>query len=308
MKLSIAVPWYKSPGTVLPLYNQCMEAVAQLPEFTAIEFVFVEDGGQDQTWQEIAALAKEHNNVKAMRLSRNFGQHHALTACLDLCDGDWVVVMDCDLQDRPGEIPLLWAKAREGYDMVCARRGRRKDKIWKRFTSLCFGRIFTLLSGMKYDSQVGNFRIMSKKVVLAFRQMREATRNMGGQLQWLGFKVGYVDVRHGARYCGESSYTIPKLISLAVDSIIAYSDKPLRIFCALGSIFAFFAFIFALYIIMRKLLWGIDITGWTSLIISIWFLGGLLLASIGFLGLYIGHIYFETKHRPIYIVAERINC
>lgn len=307
MKISIAVPWYKSKESVRPLYQRCLSAVSNIQDFTDMEFIFVEDCGADGTWEELVALAQEDSRVKAVRLSRNFGQHHALTACLDLCQGDWVVVMDCDLQDRPEEIPQLWKKAQEGFDMVCARRGKRQDSYWKRFSSSCFVKIFNWLSGMGYDGQVANFRIMSRKMVKAWRNMREATRNLGGQLQWLGFKVGYVDVCHGARYSGKSSYTFVKLLSLALHSILAYSNKPLRLSIQVGLILTIAALGMACWIIICKLLWGIPIDGWASLMVSVWFVGGIIIGNLGILGLYLGRIYDETKCRPLYIIDEAIN-
>lgn len=291
----------------MPLYNACLEAYHKMPQFNELEFIFVEDCGPDDTWINVANLAKSDQRVKAMRLSRNFGQHHALTACLDFCTGDWVVTMDCDMQDNPEKIPVLWQKAQEGYDMVCARRINRRDSFFKRFTSRCFTWVFNSLSGMHYDGSVSNFRMISKKVVLALRKMGEATRNIATQLKWLGFKVAYVDVVHSPRYDGVSSYSLVKLINFALDSIIAYSDRPMRIFCSMGFTITGLSLLYALYLGLRKIIWGTPILGWTSLITSIWLLGGLVIGCLGILGLYIGRIYNETKRRPIYVIDEHIN-
>lgn len=307
MKLSIAVPWYKSKESVRPFYERCLLAVEYIADFADIEFLFVEDGGCDGTWEILADLAHEDSRVKAVRLARNFGQHHALTACLDLCSGDWVVVMDCDLQDKPEEIPRLYAKSKEGFDIVCARRGRRQDNLWKRLSSRSFAFFFSWLSGMQYDCEVANFRIMSRKVIWAYRQMRESTRNLPSQLSWLGFRVGYVNVCHGARYSGSSSYTFARLMALAIDSMAAYSNKPLRLSIRIGVGLMMFSLCMAAWIFARKIFLGIPISGWASLMVSTWFIGGVIIGNFGIIGMYLGRIYDEVKGRPIYIIDESIN-
>lgn len=307
MKLSIAVPWYKSKDSVFALYDRVCAAVAGISDFDQLEFVFVEDGGNDGTWEKLRELASRDQRVKAARLARNFGQHHTLTACLDLCTGDWIVVMDCDLQDRPEEIPRLYAKATEGFDMVCARRGKRGDSWAKRMSSRCFARVFSWLSGMQYDYEVANFRIFSSRVLHAYRTMREATRNLPGQLQWLGFSVGSVDVTHGSRYSGQSSYTFTKLFSLALNSIIAYSNKPLRLAIRCGILLTALSLGMSLWILIRKLFWGIPVAGWAGVMVSLWFIGGMLMGTLGIIGLYLGKIYDEVKYRPIYVLAESVN-
>ncbi len=307
MRLSIAVPWYKSRDSVFALHERVCAAVADMKDFDQLEFVFVEDCGEDGTWERLRELAARDARVKAARLARNFGQHHTLTACLDLCTGDWIVVMDCDLQDRPEEIPRLYARAREGFDMVCARRGKRKDSWTKRLSSRCFAKVFSWLSGMRYDCEVANFRIFSAKVLRAYRTMREATRNLPGQLQWLGFSVGYVDVEHGARHSGQSSYTFAKLFALALDSIVAYSNRPLRLAIRCGVLLTLLSLGMSVWICIRKLVWDIPVTGWAGVMVSLWFIGGIIMANLGVIGLYLGRIYDETKQRPIYVLAESVN-
>ncbi len=185
-----------------------------------------------------------------MQFSRNFGQHYGITAGLDYCDGDYVVVMDCDLQDRPEEIPSLYNKAKEGFDVVLARRGKRRDPLRKRIASWSFYKIFSYLADMNYDSQVGNFRIISRTVVDNFRQMREQLRFFGGQVGWMGFPTASIDVSHDIRFEGKSTYTFAKLWSLSIETIIAYSDKPLRLAVQLGFFMSAFSFCYGITILI----------------------------------------------------------
>lgn len=307
MKISIISPFYKSKKSIIPLYSRLDKALNSVCAPEDREFVFVEDRGEDGSWEMLEQLALKDPRVKAVRFSRNFGQHYGITAGLELCTGDWAVVMDCDLQDRPEEIPRLYKKAMEGYDIVCARRGRRKDPSWKRLTSLMFAKSFSWLSGMKYDPEVANFRIISRKVINAYCSMREKLRFFGGHLEWLGFNTAYIDVEHGARYEGKSSYSIRKLIDLAVDTIIAYSDKPLRLSIKTGFAIALGAFLYALYLSFRKFILEIPVEGWTSMMVSLWFLGGLIIANLGIIGIYLGKVFDETKKRPLYVISDRIN-
>lgn len=303
--ISIVTPVYKAETCVKELYEKLVSELEKItPDF---EIIMVEDCGKDASWTIIERLAMLDSRLKAIKLSRNFGQHYAISAGLDICNGDWVVVMDCDLQDRPEEIQCLFAKAQEGFDIVCARRGRRKDSFWKKICSLAFVWVFNSLSDLNHDPQVANFRIISRKVVEANKQLREVTRNFSAQLHWLGFTVGYIDVQHGERHSGKSSYSLPKLILLAVNSIVAYSNKPLRFSIAIGSILALMAFLAAAYFLFQKLFFDIAIDGWTSLIVSIWFLGGAIIANLGVIGIYLGRTYDEVKGRPHYIIDKSLN-
>jgi dolichol-phosphate mannosyltransferase len=212
--------------------------------------------------------------------------------------------MDCDLQDRPEEIPRLYARAREGYDVVLARRGRRADGAAKRLASWLFYRIFSWLADIEYDGQSGNFRIVSRKVVASFRQMREQLRFFGALVNWMGFPVATVDVQHDERYAGPSTYTAAKLWRLAAETIVAYSDKPLRLSVRFGFVLALLAFCYGIYIIARALVYGSPITGWSSLIVSVYFIGGIIIAILGVIGIYLGKAFDEAKKRPLYIVMN----
>jgi dolichol-phosphate mannosyltransferase len=306
--ISVVSPVYRAAGCVDELYRRILKAVKVIDTGISYEIVFVEDCGQDGSWEKIRELALKNPCLKAVQLSRNFGQHPAITAGLALTTGDWVVVMDCDLQDPPEEIPRLYSKALEGYDIVCARRGKRRDPVWKRVTSRLFTALFNRLSGMSYDPQIANFRIISRLVVDTYSRMEESTPSFGGHLEWLGFDVGYIDIRHQPRYDGKSSYSLKKLFKLATNIIVAYSNKPLHISISLGFFMALFSTLYALYLAMRKYWVGVTVDGWTSLMVSIWFLGGMLIGNLGVIGLYLGKVYDETKKRPAYVIARAINC
>jgi dolichol-phosphate mannosyltransferase len=239
-----------------------------------------------------------------VQFSRNFGQHFGITAGLDHCDGDWAVVMDDDLQDLPEEIPRLYMKAQEGYDIVLARRGFRKDSWNKRFTSRLFYRVFNYFSELNYNAEVGNFRIISRKVVNHFRTMREQLRFFGGLVNWLGFPTAWIDVEHAESLRGESTYTFRKLWKLATETIVAYSDKPLRLSIGFGFLLSFFAFLFGAYMLLLALIYGSPVIGWSSLIVSLFFIGGVIIANLGIIGIYLGKVFDETKKRPLYIIRR----
>jgi len=300
--ISVVTPVYRAEGCLEELYRRLVAALSGITQ--DFEIVMVEDRGGDRSWEIIQALARKDARVKGIQFSRNFGQHYGITAGLDHCDGDWVVVMDCDLQDQPEEIPRLYAKVREGYEVVIARRGKRNDPVLKRLLSWMFYRLFSWLAEIDYDGEAGNFRIVSRKVVESFRQMREQLRFFGGLINWMGFPAAAIDVQHDERYAGPSTYTLAKLWKLAFETIVAYSDKPLRLSVRFGFVLAFLAFCYGIYIVVHALLYGTAISGWASLIVSIYFIGGIIIAILGVMGIYLGKAFDEAKKRPLYIVMH----
>jgi len=300
--LSVVTPVYRAEACLEELYRRLVAALSGITQ--DFEIVMVEDCGGDRSWEIIGALARKDARVKGIQFSRNFGQHYGITAGLDHCDGDWVVVMDCDLQDRPEEIPRLYAKAKEGHDVVLARRGRRSDGAAKRFTSWLFYRVFSYLADIEYDGQSGNFRIISRKVVESFRQMREQLRFFGGLVNWMGFPAATIDVQHDERYAGPSTYTVAKLWKLASETIVAYSDKPLRLSIRFGFVMSALAFACGIYILVHALVYDSPVLGWPSLIVSVYFIGGVIISILGIIGIYLGKTFDEAKKRPLYIVMH----
>lgn len=301
-KISVVIPVYKAENCLNELYLRLKAALETISE--NFEIVLVEDCGGDASWEVIERLAAADPRVRGLQFSRNFGQHYGITAGLDVCQGEWVVVMDCDLQDRPEEIPRLYAKAQEGYDVVLARRGTRCDPPLKRMSSWLFYKAFRYLTDTQYDGETGNFRIISRKVVENFRRMGEQLRFFGGLVQWIGFPTTSIDVEHAERFEGKSTYTLRKLWKLASETIIAHSDKPLRLATRFGFLMAFFSFCYGAYILGRALIYGSPIPGWNSLIVSLYFIGGIIIAILGMLGVYLGKTFDESKGRPLYIVRR----
>jgi dolichol-phosphate mannosyltransferase len=307
MIISVITPVFRSANSILPLYNKITAVVQKLDDFLDYEIIMVEDCGGDDSWKIIENIAKNDSHLKGIQLSRNYGQQNAITAGLDICNGDWIVVLDCDLQDDPDAILPLWQKAKEGYEVVNVRRKQRQDSWIKKYRSRLYHMFFEWISGMAYDPDVASYRIISKKVLFAYNQMREQSRGFSIQVHWLGFPTSSIDYQHASRFDGKSSYNLKKLISLAVDVAVSYSNKPLYISIFLGSFISCVSFCIALWFFIRKIFWQIPVAGWTSLVVSVWFLGGIILANIGVIGIYIGKIFNETKNRPIYAISKKIN-
>lgn len=303
--ISVVIPVYKAEACLFELYSRLVRSLETLTH--DFEIIMVEDCGGDGSWAIITELARKDSRVKGIQFSRNFGQHYAITAGVDRASGEWVVVMDCDLQDQPEEIPKLYAKALEGYDKVFARRYARKDSFLKKLSSKLFFMVFDYFTESDTDNTVANFGVYSKKVIDNFRKMREQSRSFPLFVKWLGFNVAYVNVEHAERYAGESSYTFSKMMNLAIDTIISLSNKPLKLAIKFGFLLACLSVLFGIYLISKYFFLGVPIMGWTSMMVSLFFIGGLLFANMGLLGLYIGKTYDEVKGRPLYVVSDMLN-
>lgn len=303
--ISIVSPVYRGEKMVAELVRRNVESVSTITE--DYEIILVNDASPDNSWDEIVKQCTLNPKVKGINLSRNFGQHYAITAGLHYAKGDWVVVMDCDLQDRPEEIPKLYKKAQEGFDIVYARRAVRKDGFLKKQSSKWFYKVFNWLSGMETDSSVANFGIYGHRVIEEFNKMPEKTRFFPSLVKYLGFKDAAIDVEHAGRAEGVSSYNLYKLLKLSFDVIVSNSNKPLRMAVGLGFVMAMVSFLLALYNLIAKWVGIIKVDGYTTTVFSIWFVGGLLLFVMGILGLYIGKIFDQTKGRQLFIVRDIVN-
>jgi dolichol-phosphate mannosyltransferase len=298
--LSVVIPVYQSQGSLSELCSRLNTALSSIS--SNYEIILVNDASPDESWLRIKELANLDKRVRGINLSRNFGQHYAITAGLDQVRGDWVVVMDCDLQDRPEEIVRLYQKAQEGYDVVVGRRENRQDGFLKKIGSRFFYKVFTYFTGAKVDNRISNFGIYARKVIRSIDMLKEQNRSFGLFALWVGFRRVEIDVVHASRAQGKSSYTLKSLIRLAIGSIVAHSNKLLRISVKLGLLLSLSSLFYALWLVVRYFLWGIPAAGWTSVMVSIYFTAGLIMGGIGIMGLYIGKIFDEVKGRPLYIV------
>lgn len=303
--ISIVSPVYRAEKIVDKLVERISEEVSKITE--NFEIILVEDGSPDDSWEAIERNCQKDTRVKGIKLSRNFGQHYAITAGLDAAKGKWIVVMDCDLQDRPEEIINLYTKALEGYDIVLASRHQRQDTFFKKFFSKIFYYILSYLTGTEQDPTIANFGIYSNKVIDSISKMRESIRYFPTMVRWVGFCRVKINVEHASRDEGSTSYNFSRLFNLALDIILAYSDRPIRLTIKLGFIISFISFCFAIITILQYLLGVISVSGYASLIISIWFFSGLIMTTLGIVGLYVGKTFEGVKNRPIYITEKTIN-
>jgi glycosyltransferase involved in cell wall biosynthesis len=299
--ISVVIPVYRGERSLQCL---CERLIAVLSCLGSYEIILVEDRSPEASWAVACEMVSILPGIIAIRLSRNWGQHYAITAGLDFARGEWTVIMDCDLQDQPEEIPRLLAKALEGYEVVLARRVKRRDRASKRLSAALFYRVFGLLSGYRLDPTVGSFRLLNKKVVEAYCSMRETARLFGGMVQWLGFETAYVDVTHGARSDGQaSSYRLGALLKLALDGMISFSNRPLYVSIGVGAVFSVASGLYGLVLIVDFLLHPqVGVPGWLSTFTALCFIGGIMLLNLGVLGIYIGRIYDQTKGRPLYVI------
>lgn len=305
MKISVVVPVYKGELFLDDLYERVKSVVTSItPDW---ELLLINDQSPDDSWGKIRKLAEKDAAVKGVRLSRNFGQHYAITAGLSLAGGDWIVVMDCDLQDVPEEIASLYQKAMEGYDSVFAQRTDRQDAWSKRMGSKLFYKLFSFLTNTRMDASIANFGIYRRDVIEAILRMGDNIRYFPTMVQWVGFRQTVCPVRHDARSKGKSSYSLWRLLKLAGDNMIAFSDKPLRIFAVTGLTISMISFLIAFVYTILFLVGHIKVLGFASLILSIWFVGGILMLTTGVVGIYVGKIFSQVKGRPPFLISEKLN-
>ena len=299
------VPVYNCRAMLLELHRRLSHSLSGITDNFVI--VLVDDVARDNPWPLICEIGQQDKRVKGIRLSRNFGQHNALTAGIDLTRANWYVIMDCDLQDAPEDIPRLYEKALEGHQVVAGMRAKEGHGLFKRHSSRIFYFFFKVLSGVHLESSTGNFRIFSDQVAEGFRQLREQLRFLPASFEWMGFNPVYIPLAHHPRQAGRSSYTFRKLIHLASSTIIAYTQIPLRLVAWTGIVMSVISFALGVIFLARALLFGTQVAGWPSLMITILFMGSLQVALTGILGVYIGKTFEETKRRPLYIVSDTVN-
>lgn len=272
------------------------------------EFIFVDDGSRDGTAEILRSAAARDNRIRVLRLARNFGQQIAVTAGIEMAEGDAVVLMDADLQDPPEVVAQMVALWRDGFDVVYGTRSsRRADSFAKRVTARMFYSTVNRLSEVPIPSDTGDFRLMSRKVVDVLRQMPERHRFIRGMVSWVGFKQTSVQYERPERYAGTTKYPLRKMVRFATDGILSFSVKPLQLSIALGLAAAGIALVGIGYALFMRMFTNTWVEGWTALMIAVLFMGGVQLLCLGILGEYIGRIYSEVKRRPLYVIAEKVG-
>lgn len=307
MDLSVVVPVYNEREALPELHARLTDVLSRL--VSSYEIVLVNDASTDDSWSVILSLTSRDRCTKAIGLSRNFGHQLAITAGLDVASGDAVVLMDGDLQDPPEVIEALYAKFREGFDVVYAqRRTREGETLWKKMTARVFYRLMRRITRLDIPVDTGDFRLMSRRVADELRRLHEHSRFLRGLVTWVGYNQTAVLYDRAPRATGATKFSTSRMLSFAFDGITSFSSQPLRLASQLGFFFSSLSFIAMLGLIYYALSGGAGLVqGWTSLIVSVLFLGGIQLIAIGLLGEYIGRIYEEVKQRPLYVVKDRLN-
>lgn len=297
--ISVVIPVYGCVGCLEQLCQQLEENLRTLTD--RFEIILVDDRSPDDSWSRLGELQAVHPAVKGIRLSRNYGQHIAITAGLAAVRGDYAVVMDCDLQDPPSLIPELYEKLQEGYDLVLAKRVERSHSPFRLGAAKAYFKLLSKLTGESDDGSYGTFSILSRKVIDSFLRFEEKERHYLFILRWLGFNMGSVDFVHQKRHVGHSTYTLGRLLRHAIDGILFQATVLLRWIVSVGFLFAFAGIAMAAYFVWRSTT-HTSLPGWTSLVVLILVSTGVILVSLGIIGLYIGKIFDQSKQRPLYVV------
>lgn len=302
--ISILIPAYNEEEVLDKLYERLTMLAERIHSYD-LEFLFVNDGSRDRTLEIIQEYAKKDGRVSYVNLSRNYGKETAMLAGFDHADGDAVVIIDADLQDPPELIPKMIEYWKEGYDDVYARRSSREGESWiKKATSSLFYKILQRSTQIPIQRDTGDFRLLDKRCVLALRQIRESQRYTKGMFSWIGYKKKEITYDRDPRAAGTTKWNYFRLLNLAIEGITSFTTSPLRVSSVLGIIISFLAFVYIVYLVIRTMLFGTDLSGYPSMMAVILFLGGVQLLSLGVIGEYIARIFNETKNRPPYFVEE----
>jgi len=301
--LTVVVPVFNEVETIDVFYTRMKNVVDSLSPMS-YELIFVDDGSRDDSFAKLTSLADLDNHIRVVKLSRNFGHQNAVTAGIDTARGEAVVIIDADLQDPPEVIPSMIRKWREGYDVVYGVRENREGEKWmKLYTAALFYRIMKRITRIEIPVDVGDFRLMSRRVVEKFKQIRERDRFIRGLVSWVGFRQTGVMYNREKRYAGETKYPIGKMLKFSLDGITSFSHAPLKIATWLGYGVSLIALLYTMIIIVEKFM-GMTVPGFASIMAGMLFLGGVQLICLGIMGEYIGRIFNETKGRPIYVLEE----
>lgn len=303
-RISLVVPFHNEAAVVNQFFVSVTSVLRSLPAVD-YEIVCVNDGSTDATLDMLLTACKHDRRVLVVDLSRNFGKEAALTAGIDVASGDAVIPFDADLQDPPEVIPQLVERWRDGYDVVLAKRAERSTDSWtKRGTAMLFYRVHNAISDTLIPDNAGDFRLMSRQVIEALKQLPENRRFMKGLFAWVGFRTTQIEYVRNPRAAGKTKFSAWKLWNFALEGLTSFGTLPLRVWTYIGGATAGFAILYAIYLALRTLMRGVDVPGYASITTAVLFLGGLQLVGIGVIGEYVGRIYMEAKRRPVYIVRK----
>ena len=306
-KISIIAPFFNEEESLPIFLEEVLNIVKQLSEYN-FEIIFIDDGSTDNSLVFLKEMAKENKNIIVLELSRNFGKEAALTAGIDIAVGSAIIPIDVDLQDPPILIKKMIKQWESGSDVVLAKRENRlNENFLKRISASFFYKIYSFFVGNSKISNVGDFRLIDKRVVDNIKNLKEKNRYMKGLLSWPGFSSAEIPYTRNKRKAGKSKFTFLKLLNLGFEGVTSFSVLPLKFFTFIGFVGIIFSFFFAIIILFQKIFYENFIEGYAFLILLILFFGSLQLLGIGILGEYIGKIYIETKNRPIYIIKNRYN-
>lgn len=304
-KISVISPVYRAENIVQELVSRITTHIKAITD--NYEIILVEDGSPDNSWIEIEKQCRINDKVVGIKLSRNFGQHYALTAGLQECTGDYAIVMDCDLQDDPVYFKNLWQKAQEGYEIVFTQKEKRKHSFFKNITAYFFTQVFNYLADYQNTrTDVGAYSMLSRKVIQAYLTVKDVRRHYLPIIRDLGFQSGYIDIEHQKRFEGNSTYNLKKLLLHAIDGITFNSTKLLWLSIKFGFTLCMFSFLWAIYIIYTYFFKNVP-PGYPSIMVMLLLSTGIILISIGIAGIYIGNIFLQVKNRPLYFIDKRVN-
>ncbi|MCL2858132.1 MAG: glycosyltransferase family 2 protein [Streptococcaceae bacterium] len=307
MKLSIIIPCFNEEESIIPFLQETQKIEQELSDLT-FEYLFIDDGSKDNTLAVLKEQKKQQNNVAYLSFSRNFGKESALFAGLEYATGNFITVMDADLQDPPELLPKMYEKIQEGYDVIGTRRvNRTGEPVIRSWFSRLFYRIINKASDVEMVDGARDFRLMTRQVVESILELKEVNRFSKGLFSWVGYKTYYISYENVERKAGQSSWRFFSLVKYAVEGIVNFSDMPLNIAVWTG-ILSFIASILSIvFVVVRQLIFGNPVTGWASMVSIMLFIGGIQLFALGIIGKYISKIFSETKNRPKYIIREKSN-
>jgi len=302
--LSVIIPIYNEEGNISKLFERLQPVISSLTNDS--EYIFINDGSRDNSMALIRKLSSEQPSVKYIDFARNFGHQVAVTAGLDHCAGDAVVIIDADLQDPPELIRDLYHKWKEGYEVVYAKRSSREgESQMKKVTAKMFYRMLKKITSINIPVDTGDFRLIDRKIVQVLKQMPEQQKFLRGQISWIGFRQTYVEYDRDARYAGKTGYTFKKMTRLALDGITSFSNLPLKFATFAGFVVSGIAFLMILYALYSRFISKDYVPGWTSLMLAVLFIGGVQLICIGIIGEYISRLSSNVRNRPLYIINEK---